>query len=376
MNALLAIFLTSLGLLAPLAAEEPKAQDKQTPDKQTVVKLPALLVGAPAPPLGIDRWVRGGPIEKLEPGRVYLVLVCGGPFPNVNEHYEPLRAIRAAHADAKLSIFLTCSWDDDSRATDLEENAQRLGTEVTFGPDFGLAWERKQSMEKSWRRAASRVLDPAMFLVDGKGRIAWMGDRDELRYLEPCLSEVLADTHDIEKAAREYKEYFPVYKRVNSLVFKAGAARLRKDTDKAIEILTEIVTIDVSRSGHRAKDVVAILRDELNQPERARTWATEMMAGAATSNAEALNGIALGLIAGTNAPDDKDRELATRAAKSAVGLSKEKNAEHLNTLALAQASNGDLAAAIATQRKAAAIDARSNEKLREYEGRLEQQEKR
>jgi thiol-disulfide isomerase/thioredoxin len=157
------------GRIAPLA--QPATGPSSTPAAATA---PRLKVGDPAPPLQVDRWLQGKPVERLQPGTVYLIEFwaswcgpCLTSVPHVN-------ALHRAFEDKGLVAIAQNVWEQDEGQA--EAFVQMMGHRMTYR----VALDDKRNvpggaMAADWLAAAERKGLPAAFLVDRKGRIAWIG---------------------------------------------------------------------------------------------------------------------------------------------------------------------------------------------------------
>src|SRR5262249_14844455 len=130
---------------------------------------------------------------------------------------------------------------------------------------------------------------PAVFVVDGEGRIAWIGVPNDLD--EP-LARIVAGTWDLKREAREYRNRLGLMLRAQPI-----RARLRESEDKeewktVIECIDELLALD----GHQFADLAGgkfqTLLLELKETDKAYAFAREAVDGVAKENASALGQIA------------------------------------------------------------------------------------
>ena len=141
-----------------------------------------LKVGDKAPKLEISEWVKGEPIKGFEKGRVYVVEFwatwcgpCIAGMPHVSE-------IQEEYADKGVKIIGVNIWDDPKNVQPFMEDrgSKPSGDELM---SYTVAIEKKDNpkdvrngvMTKTWMRAAGRNGIPSAFIIDQKGKIAWMG---------------------------------------------------------------------------------------------------------------------------------------------------------------------------------------------------------
>jgi thiol-disulfide isomerase/thioredoxin len=136
-----------------------------------------LKVGDAAPPLLIEKWVKGDPVEKLEKGKVYVVEFwatwcgpCIAAFPHVTE-------LQKKYADKGLTVIGVDIWERGDRTKVpefVEKQGERMGYTVAM-EQVDEANPREGKMAQTWMRAAGQRGIPCAFIIDREGKIAWIG---------------------------------------------------------------------------------------------------------------------------------------------------------------------------------------------------------
>ena len=129
---------------------------------------PVLKVGDPAPALEVEHWIKGDPVTAFEPGQCYVVefwatwcAPCKTSMPHLSELQEEFgdQIVIIGLSDEPLEVakgFLDQpEWAAKTRYT--------LGTD----PD--------RSVYQAYMEAAKQRGIPTSFLVDGSGKIVWIG---------------------------------------------------------------------------------------------------------------------------------------------------------------------------------------------------------
>ncbi|BDU74675.1 TlpA family protein disulfide reductase [Mesoterricola silvestris] len=168
---------------------------------------PTLRIGDPAPPITAQAWVRGKPLARFEPGRVYVVdfwaTWCGGcimAFPHIS-------GIARKYED-KVRFISVDSYEDlgENKGKDLAAAVRKFlqtpnGKRLTFDVAVDGA---ANTMYQAWIKPLRRNGFPTTFIIDQEGRIAWVDVN--LDHLEWALDHVLAGTWDRNKAAQVMQE--------------------------------------------------------------------------------------------------------------------------------------------------------------------------
>jgi len=162
---------------------------KGTPQEPETVRVATLKVGAPAPKLSTGKWVQGEPVNEFQRGKTYLVEFwatwcgpCRVSIPHLNE-------IHSKYKDKGLVVIGQDCWEQDDSL--VGPFVKRMGDKMTYR----VALDDKQDSEKgkmaeNWMTASGRNGIPSAFLVDTKGKIAWIGHPMELN--DQAIDDVLA----------------------------------------------------------------------------------------------------------------------------------------------------------------------------------------
>jgi thiol-disulfide isomerase/thioredoxin len=177
-------------MLAAQPAPPAAPSDKAPPADAT----PVLAAGSPAPPLTVDAWVKGEPVKAFEPGKVYVVEFwatwCGPcvqniPVLNALQKQHPELTVIGVAASEQPKAAQGGSTNDDGRLTNLKKFVESRGE----GMNYRVAFDGDATMGRAWMLAAKQRSIPWACIVDGKGKIAWMGhpqlmDREVARVLK------------------------------------------------------------------------------------------------------------------------------------------------------------------------------------------------
>lgn len=162
-----------------------------------------LRIGDPAPSLESARWVKGAPVRAFRKGRCYVVEFwatwCGPCRENIPHVTELARAYKGRADFIGVDI-----WESQKAgggdalpkvAKFVKEQGAKMGYRVAADVPEGR-------IAGAWMKPASESGIPCAFIVDGEGRVAWIGHPAKV---EDALKEVLAGTYDL-AAARARRE--------------------------------------------------------------------------------------------------------------------------------------------------------------------------
>jgi thiol-disulfide isomerase/thioredoxin len=167
-------------------------------------------VGDVAPALEVTAWLHGEPVKLFTPGTVYVIEFwatwCGPCVANVPHLTELARAY-----PGRVTVIGVTSPDRSGNTLDLvgrfiAARGARLSYHVAWLPEStGPAGEAGIPFNPWFRLAGMASLEslPAAFIVDGRGRIAYIGDP---LTLEAPLRRIVAGDWDLAAARRRWDE--------------------------------------------------------------------------------------------------------------------------------------------------------------------------
>ncbi len=155
-----------------------------------------LNVGDAAPVLKVGKWVKGSPVA-IKPGQVTVVEFWAtwcGPCKKSIPHITEL----AKKYAGKVQFAGVSVWErGEGTQAKVEAFVKQAGTTM----DYNVAYDTTDGhMAKKWLEAAGESGIPSSFVIDGKGKIAWIGHPDRV---EDAIQAVLTGRGDFKDLAAE-----------------------------------------------------------------------------------------------------------------------------------------------------------------------------
>jgi len=148
-----------------------------------------LKVGSNAPKLQVSRWVKGFGPAGFEQGSVYVVEFWATWCPPCRESIPHLTKMAHTYKD-KVTFIGVSVWEQGSGMA-VEDNVDTFVSAMGDRMDYLVARDdRLGFMAKNWLSAAGVKGIPSAFVVDGNGKIAWIGH--PMNSLEKAIDRVLA----------------------------------------------------------------------------------------------------------------------------------------------------------------------------------------
>jgi len=323
-----ASFAALLGLVITLTAAPPsQAQQSPGPPRK-------LEIGMPAPPLMIDTWVKGEPVEKLEKGHPYVVEFWAtwcGPCRQTIPH---LTELQKKYGD-KLTIIGISS--EPKGLPEVKPFVEKMGAKM----DYRVAFDKGGGTNNAWMVAAGQQGIPCSFVVDQEGKIAFIGHPG---LLDGILDEVVAGTWDV-------NVYRIRQEKIKEVEARLQAAAQAQDAGKMIEGLDDLMVVDPTRHDAAAIKKFELLLFGLHNYDDGYQWATQLVDIMFKDRPDMLNAIAWAIVDGKGL-EQRDLDLALRAATRAEDLTDGSNMDVLDTLARVHFEKGNITKAVTIQEQA------------------------
>ena len=342
----------------------------------------ALMVGDPAPALSVSRWLKGAPIARFEPGRVYVVEFWAtwcGPCIRGMPHLSELQA----RFTGKAEVIGVDVWEPDLGKVEPFVTAQgeRMAYTVAvddFPPapadcDNPTLWSAEHGKTSLAYLAASgwnKEGIPVAFLVDGQGRIAWIGEPQEL---DRPLAAVVAGRWNLAHETAAYAQRMETRLKAVPIQERLRAAQRKRDHRGVVACIDELLALDPVQYRSYAGGKFQTLLLELRQPEEAYAFANAAMTGVARDDVSALGQIAYVIVFMGPDPVVEELAVARAAILRANELAKGTRPGLLETLARVHFLADEIELAVEVQKQALSLthdDAERKpleQRLREYE---------
>lgn len=317
-----------------------------------------LSIGDPAPKLAVKEFVKGDPISRLDKGKIYVVEFWAtwcGPCRTSIPH---LTELQKRYKDV---TFLGVSINEND-TKDVKPFVEQMGEKM----DYRVAID-DGAMAQSWMEASGQGGIPTAFIVNGEGKVAWIGHPMEM---DKPLADIVAGKWDIARQRRLVE----VMKKLTRAA-KSGDAKL------VLKLIDEAIAADADLETRLGLGKYQILAGKGGDAAKAHEYGKRLVETVLKDNAQGLDAVAWITVGSerTEKPDAKLVQLALRAAQRADELSQGKDPGIVDTLAKAYFESGDAAKAVACQERAIKLvkgtplenDQKMQKRLEDYKKALE-----
>jgi thiol-disulfide isomerase/thioredoxin len=336
--------------LAPIAPAQngtgtPAATAAATPSQERPAAPATLSLGAMAPAFAVDTWVKGEPFEALETGKVHVLEFwatwcgpCIAAIPHLTElqkKYPDVRFVGVAASEsgndeaaklAKVQSFVA-------------EKGDTMGYRVVYVGD-------RAKMSRPWMDAFEQRGIPCTFIVDAKGRVAWIGHPMNM---DTPLEQIVKGEFDVEKARSEFEAERAARAAQRTLMLELRKARETGDYGPAVDAIK--TALEKNPTDALRMNAVQILAGPGKQP--AEAWKiAEVLLTNGRDNPMAMNQLAWIIVDPNGGVAEPNLDIAMKAAVRACELTERGDGAILDTLARVHFAKGDVAEAVRVQREA------------------------
>ncbi len=344
-----------------IEGEQIAAMPQPVPEAQDAKKPRTLTIGDSAPRPNVQKILKGNTdFDGFTPGKVTVMEFwatwcgpCKAGMPHLSElqkEYKEQGVDIIGVSNEKLAVVESFieqpQWDKKTGYT--------------------IAVDRDGATNAAYMKAAKRNGIPCAFVVDGEGKVAWIGHPMSMD--EP-LKKIVAGKWDRDKFRGDYEKSQQAGRMMTEVRRSMRNASRSGDYREAMKLLDAAIAKMPDDPGLQMMKFQTMI-GPMNDPEGYQTgWA---ILKANRDNAMMMNAIAWYTLDDA-AVSDRDYEFAMAAAKAAEAASGGTNAAILDTLARAYYEMGDFDMAVKVQKKAVeksdddAMGASIREQLEKYQ---------
>lgn len=194
-----------------------------------------LKAGTPAPPLFIQKWVKGTPVSKFEKGQVYIVEFTGTGCPPCRRAMPHLTRISRQYGN-KVKVVSIFDGLENTGVPNYMNIFNALFDEFGHNMDYTIGIDKPDFATVSqWKIQGA----PQVYIVDGDGKIAWAGRPWEL---DPIVESLAAG--NMQKGIDEVNAYvnwvYPFYEQLDSMKANGHYLQAIARVDSLIDALTPV----------------------------------------------------------------------------------------------------------------------------------------
>jgi thiol-disulfide isomerase/thioredoxin len=308
-------------------------------------------VGDAAPKLEVKEFVKGDAVTGFEKGKVYVVEFwatwcgpCKATIPHLTE-------LQKKHKDVTFIGVSAFETNQDAVKPFVKEMGDKMDYRVAMDdvPAGGKGNEGK--MAKNWMIAAEQQGIPTAFIVNGDGKVAWIGHPTAM---DKPLDQIVAGKWDLKAEAAKLKADQARARKMREVMPKLVEAQRKNDPKALVAALDEVITKDPDLEPQLGMAKFKGLADLPGSEDKAAEYGKHLVDKVYKDNAEHLNAVAWTIVA----PERKEKadakllKVALAAAQRADELGKGESGPIADTLARAYFLNGDVAKALELQERA------------------------
>jgi thiol-disulfide isomerase/thioredoxin len=302
-------------------------------------------VGDPAPKLEVQSFVMGDALKGFVKDKIYVVEFwatwcgpCRATIPHLTE-------LQKKHKDV---VFIGVSVWEQNQA-EVKPFVAKMGDKMDYRVALDTAKGNDGKMAQNWMKAAEQDGIPTAFIINGEGKVAWIGHPMEL---DKPLDKVVAGKWDLATAAVDFKKARAAKVKMRQLTTRLREAQKADDPKKLLEVVDEAIKDEPALEANLGwmKVQALVKTGEVN---KAVEYGNRLVDGALEDKEQSLNALAWALVEKPGEKPNPDvMKMALRAAQKADKLAEGKDAAIADTLAKAWFENGEPAKALEVQERA------------------------
>ncbi|HEX7879018.1 MAG TPA: hypothetical protein VF720_06380, partial [Candidatus Eisenbacteria bacterium] len=198
-------------------------------------------------------------------------------------------------------------------------------------------------MNSTWMMPAGRSGIPCAFVVDTRGDLAWIGHPGDPE-MTGVIDDVVAGTWDV--AAYKVRKA-----KIREAEAKLTTAAKNKDAAGMIAGLDDLMVVDPTRYDQAAIKKFELLLFGVHDYQQGYAWAGQLVDVIFKDRADMLNAIAWAIVDGKGL-EERNLDIALRAATRAEDLTDGGDMQVLDTLARVHFEKGNVKQAVTVQEQA------------------------
>jgi thiol-disulfide isomerase/thioredoxin len=309
-----------------------------------------LKVGDLAPTLRVSKFVKGTPVTKFKPGKLYVVEFwatwcgpCRASIPHLTEMAKKYKDVQFVGVSV---------WE--TKPADVEPFVKEMGDKMNYTVAMDEVPAGKKGddgfMAANWMTAANQDGIPTAFVINKESRVAWIGH--PMTIDEP-LGKIVAGKWDIKVEAEKSTKENAGKKKMAELNQKIGQALQNKDFNAALSTANDAIAEDPAMEQMLGPFKWSMLK-QLGRTDDARAYFVRLLDDVFKDNPMGINQLIWPLVDpdAKTKPSAEEAKICLKAAIHADELTKSKDAAIADTLGAAYYAAGDSAKAVETQERA------------------------
>jgi thiol-disulfide isomerase/thioredoxin len=298
----------------------------------------ALRIGDNAPRITVSEFIKGKPFSQFTAGKTYVVEFWAtwcGPCKQTMPHLTKLQK------KYPNTTFLGVSVSEPDPAK-VRPFVQSMGAQI----GYAIARDTpERTMGMNWLAASNQATLPVAFVVNAKGKIAWIGHP---MLLEDPLKQINADKWDLNTART-------VQEKEATLALKTRQFKARVESAKSADEAVNVMTQTFTRDPFMEKEFGIFKFGALykSKPKDALVYGTKLVDSVYKNDSIWLVRFASAIL-GEGKPAPVFTALAVRASERADTLTKGNEVVIIDTLAGAYFAAGNAQKAVTTEQRAIA----------------------
>ena len=296
-----------------------------------------LAVGDNAPGLDIEKWVKGSE-TTIQPGKVYVVEFWATWCGPCRKSIPHLTELQKQYADEGLTIIgVSTDSEKDKVAPFVRAQGEQMG--------YTVAIDKQDGTKRAWLEAAEQKGIPCAFIVDRKGKIAFIGNPlpQANDGFDDTLTQVMTGRFDPK-----------LQKQAEPALQAARSARKIRNWMLASKHYEDVLALDAAVFASVGLEKFEMLLVDMDDRAKAYDFARNTLMGQKfASDAGALQMLAEKIATDPKIDQPKrDMDLALEAAEAGRRLAGAQDPRALAGVALIRYYRGELDQAIELQKQA------------------------